>query len=73
VREAADLVFACGPGMRHLVDALPPGLVAAYAETSAELAPLVAAAVRDDDAVLVKGSKATLMGRVLSALRRDAA
>jgi len=68
VREAADLVFACGPQMRHLVDALPAGLVAAYTETSAELAPLVAAAVRDGDAVLVKGSKATLMGRVLDAL-----
>jgi UDP-N-acetylmuramoyl-tripeptide--D-alanyl-D-alanine ligase len=69
VREAADLVFACGPEMRRLVDALPPSLVAAYAETSAELAPLVAAALRDGDAVLVKGSKAMLMGRVLSALR----
>ncbi len=69
VREAADVVFACGPLMRHLVDALPPGLVAAHAETSAGLAPLVAAAVRDGDAVLVKGSKAMLMGRVLSALR----
>jgi UDP-N-acetylmuramoyl-tripeptide--D-alanyl-D-alanine ligase len=73
VREAADLVFACGPEMRHLVDALPPDLVAAHRATSAELAPLVADAVRDGDAVLVKGSKATLMGRVLSALRRDAA
>ena len=73
VREAADMVFACGPLMRHLVDALPPGLVAAHTDTSAELAPLVAAAVRDGDAVLVKGSKATLMGRVLLALRGDRA
>jgi UDP-N-acetylmuramoyl-tripeptide--D-alanyl-D-alanine ligase len=73
VREAADVVFACGPLMRHLVGALPPGLVAAHTETSAELAPLVAAAVRDGDAVLVKGSKATLMGRVLLALRGDRA
>jgi UDP-N-acetylmuramoyl-tripeptide--D-alanyl-D-alanine ligase len=73
VREAADLVFACGPEMRRLVEALPSGLVAAYGETSAELAPLVAAAIRDGDAVLIKGSKAMLMGRVLSALRRDAA
>ena len=69
VRDAADSVFLCGPLMRHLAEALPPGLVAARTETSAELAPLVAAAVRDGDAVLVKGSKAMLMGRVLSALR----
>ena len=54
-----------------IVGALPPGLVAAHTETSAELAPLVAAAVRDGDAVLVKGSKAVLMGRVLLALRGD--
>lgn len=73
VREAADLVFTCGPMMRHLVDALPPDLVAARTETSAELAPLVAAAVRDGDAVLVKGSKAMMMGRVLAALRGDRA
>ena len=72
-RDAADLVFACGPLMRHLVGALPPGLVAAHTETSAELAPLVAAAVRDGDAVLVKGSKAMVMGRVLAALRGDRA
>jgi UDP-N-acetylmuramoyl-tripeptide--D-alanyl-D-alanine ligase len=56
-----------------LAEALPPGLVAAHTETSAELAPLVAAAVRDGDAVLVKGSKAMLMGRVLLALRGDRA
>jgi UDP-N-acetylmuramoyl-tripeptide--D-alanyl-D-alanine ligase len=73
VREVADLVFACGPQMRHLVGALPPGLVAAHTETSADLGPLVAAAVRDGDAVLVKGSKAVLMGRVLLALRGDRA
>lgn len=71
VREAADLVFACGPLMRYLEDALPPGLVAARTETSDQLAPLVAASVRDGDAVLVKGSKAMLMGRVLSVLRGD--
>ncbi|GAA0599901.1 UDP-N-acetylmuramoyl-tripeptide--D-alanyl-D-alanine ligase [Craurococcus roseus] len=71
VRDAADLVFLCGPLMRHLAEALPPGLVAAHTQDSAELAPMVADAVRDGDAVLVKGSKAVLMGRVLLALRGD--
>ena len=69
VREAADAVFLCGRDMPQLAAALPPGLVRAVTETSAELAPLVAAALRDGDAVLVKGSKATLMGRVLAAVR----
>jgi UDP-N-acetylmuramoyl-tripeptide--D-alanyl-D-alanine ligase len=73
VREAADAVFLCGRDMPHLAAALPPGLVLAVTETSAELAPLVAAALRDGDAVLVKGSKATLMGKVLSALRGHSA
>ncbi|WP_043334618.1 UDP-N-acetylmuramoyl-tripeptide--D-alanyl-D-alanine ligase [Belnapia moabensis] len=72
VREAADAVFLCGKDMPHLAAALPPGLVLAVTETSAELAPLVAAALRDGDAVLVKGSKATLMGRVLAAIRGNA-
>jgi len=73
VLEAADRVFACGPLMRHLVEALPARVVAAHTETSAALAPLVAAALRDGDAVLVKGSKATKMGAVLAALMpRDA-
>ncbi|WP_043362278.1 UDP-N-acetylmuramoyl-tripeptide--D-alanyl-D-alanine ligase [Belnapia sp. F-4-1] len=69
VREAADAVFLCGRDMPHLAAALPPELVLAVTENSAELAPLVAAALRDGDAVLVKGSKATLMGRVLAAIR----
>ncbi|MBL6456130.1 UDP-N-acetylmuramoyl-tripeptide--D-alanyl-D-alanine ligase [Belnapia sp. T6] len=69
VQAAADAVFLCGPDMRHLAAALPPGMVLARTETSGELAPLVAAGLRDGDAVLVKGSKATLMGKVLAALR----
>ncbi|SDC73399.1 UDP-N-acetylmuramoyl-tripeptide--D-alanyl-D-alanine ligase [Belnapia rosea] len=73
VQAAADVVFLCGRDMPHLAAALPPGLVAAVTETSGELAPLVAAALRDGDAVLVKGSKATLMGKVLSALKGKAA
>ncbi len=73
VQAAADAVFLCGRDMPHLAAALPPGLVAAVTETSGELAPLVAAALRDGDAVLVKGSKATLMGKVLSALKGKAA
>lgn len=73
VLDAADRVFACGPLMRHLVDALPAAMVAAHTETSTALAPLVAAALRDGDAVLVKGSKATKMGAVLAALTPGAA
>ncbi|MGK7865982.1 UDP-N-acetylmuramoyl-tripeptide--D-alanyl-D-alanine ligase [Falsiroseomonas sp. E2-1-a20] len=68
ITGAADLVFACGPLMRHALDALPAAQIGGWAETSAELAPLVAAALRDGDAVLVKGSLATGMKTVVQAL-----
>ncbi len=68
VADAADLVFACGPLMRHTLAALPAGIASAWAETSAELAPQVVAALRDGDAVLVKGSLATGMKAVVRAL-----
>ncbi|MBU8546568.1 MULTISPECIES: UDP-N-acetylmuramoyl-tripeptide--D-alanyl-D-alanine ligase [Roseomonadaceae] len=68
IAATADLVFACGPMMRHAIEALPAGRVGAWAETSAELAPIVAAALRDGDAVLVKGSLATGMKTVVQAL-----
>ncbi len=71
IADATDLVFACGPMMRHALEALPPARIGAWTETSAELAPLVAAALRDGDAVLVKGSLATGMKTVVQALRES--
>src|SRR5690606_37285570 len=50
------LVFAAGPAMRRLWDALPPALKGAYADTAADLAPAVKAAVKAGDVVMVKGS-----------------
>jgi UDP-N-acetylmuramoyl-tripeptide--D-alanyl-D-alanine ligase len=68
VASAADLLFTCGPLMRDLHDAVPPGIRDAHAETSAALAPLVAAAVRPGDAVLVKGSLGSRMKLIVQAL-----
>jgi UDP-N-acetylmuramoyl-tripeptide--D-alanyl-D-alanine ligase len=68
-QQAADLVFTCGPLMRHLAEALPAPKAAAHAETAVELAPLVLRALRPGDAVLVKGSKATGMKAVVEALK----
>lgn len=65
---AADLVFACGPLMRGLFDAIPPARRGAWAETSGALAPAVAAALRDGDAVLVKGSLGMRMAEIVRAL-----
>ncbi len=71
---AADLVFCCGPQMRHLFDALPAAKRGAHAPDSAALAPLVAAAFAPGDAVLVKGSLGSRMAAVVAAIRaRDTA
>ena len=63
-----DRVFLAGPMMRSLWSELPAGVRGAYAETAAELAREVAAAVRPGDVVMVKGSngsKASLVVRTL--------
>ncbi len=65
----ADLVFAAGPGMRALWDILPASRRGAHAENSAALAPLVVAALRDGDVVLVKGSNGSKLSVIIDALK----
>jgi UDP-N-acetylmuramoyl-tripeptide--D-alanyl-D-alanine ligase len=65
----ADLVFAAGPLMKSLWDALPPTRRGGYAETAAELAPLVARAAEPGDVVMVKGSNGSKAGLIAQALR----
>jgi len=66
---AADLVFLCGPLMQALYDALPAEHRTAYAANSKDLAPIVAAAVKAGDTVLVKGSNGSRMTAVIEALK----
>ena len=68
VTGAADRLFACGPLMRNLFDAVPETRRGVYAEDSAALAPIVAAAIARGDAVLVKGSLGSGMKRVVEAI-----
>jgi UDP-N-acetylmuramoyl-tripeptide--D-alanyl-D-alanine ligase len=68
LRDSADLLYACGPAMKFLFESCPKALQGAYAIDSAALAPVVAAAVRAGDAVLVKGSFGSRMRLVVSAL-----
>jgi len=65
---SADVLYACGPLMQHLYDRVPPQYRGAYVRDSEVLAPLVAAAVRPGDAVLVKGSLGSRMRLVVAAL-----
>lgn len=64
-----DAVYTCGPEMRHLHEALPQGVAAAHAVSSAELESDVLGAVRAGDAVMVKGSLGSRMGPLVQALR----
>ena len=66
---AADLVFLCGPLMQALYDALPAERRTAYAANAKDLAPIVAAAVKTGDTVLVKGSNGSRMTAVIEALK----
>ncbi|MGL5113844.1 MAG: glutamate ligase domain-containing protein, partial [Beijerinckiaceae bacterium] len=67
--EQVDLVFASGPLMRSLWDALPPENRGAYAATSAEIQPAVLEAVRAGDAVMIKGSLGSRMAPIVAALK----
>jgi UDP-N-acetylmuramoyl-tripeptide--D-alanyl-D-alanine ligase len=68
VVASADCVFTCGPLMRNLFSAIPNSIRGVHAVNSAGLAPIVAAALRADDAVLVKGSLGSDMKRVVEAI-----
>lgn len=72
VIDNADLLFTCGPLMSLLHAAVPAALRGAHAETSEALAPLVAAALRPGDAVLVKGSLGSRMKRVVQEIEAPA-
>jgi UDP-N-acetylmuramoyl-tripeptide--D-alanyl-D-alanine ligase len=69
VENDIDLVFASGPLMRSLYQALPADRRGAYAETSEALAPLVCDALQPGDVVMVKGSLGSKMARVVGALK----
>jgi UDP-N-acetylmuramoyl-tripeptide--D-alanyl-D-alanine ligase len=68
VDNGVDLVFACGPLMRNLYDALPSAHRGAYAASSQGLEALVIDALRAGDIVTVKGSLGSRMGPIVKAI-----
>ena len=66
--RSADLVFTCGPLMRHLYEALPMASRGAHAEDSAALVPVIVSRVAAGDAILVKGSLGSRMRTIVAAL-----
>ncbi len=65
-----DLVFAAGAQMHHLWNALPALRRGGHAATSAELLPLLVAALAPGDTVLVKGSNGARMAVIIEALKK---
>lgn len=62
LQAKADLLFACGPHMQQLFDAIPAERRGLYAARSQDLlAPLVDE-IRDGDVVMIKGSFGSQMG-----------
>lgn len=67
--SGADLVFAAGPLMQALWDRLPAGRRGAYARHASELEPILLDTVRAGDVVMVKGSKSTLVSKMVPAFK----
>ena len=68
-----DLVFASGVQMKALWEILPAARRGGYAETSDALLPMVTAALKPGDTVLVKGSNGARMSVIVEALRKQGA
>ena len=66
--ENIDCVYACGPLMRSLYDALPVDHRGGYAENSEMLLKMLVRDVRDGDAVMIKGSLGSRMGLLVDGL-----
>ena len=68
--QGVALVHACGPRMRHLMDALPADRRGLWSEEAADLCARAGELVRDGDVVFVKGSKGSRVASVVDAIRR---
>jgi UDP-N-acetylmuramoyl-tripeptide--D-alanyl-D-alanine ligase len=68
-KHNVDLVFAAGPLMKHLFDKLPDAVKGSWQSSAAALEPLVTAAVRPGDTLIVKGSNASLMHAIVVTLK----
>jgi UDP-N-acetylmuramoyl-tripeptide--D-alanyl-D-alanine ligase len=70
-RYGIDKVYAAGPLMRHLWDALPKAKRGAYADQSSGLTDELIRALRPGDCVMIKGSLGSRMGPVVDALKKQ--
>ncbi len=65
-----DLVFAAGPMMKAMFDALPPTRRGAWADRSTEIEPLLTRSLAAGDVIMIKGSNGSRMGPLVAALKK---
>jgi UDP-N-acetylmuramoyl-tripeptide--D-alanyl-D-alanine ligase len=65
----ADALYACGPLMRHLWDAVPAGRRGRYASNSEELQEPLIRDLKAGDVVMIKGSLGSRMGPLVEAIK----
>ncbi|TLP48437.1 UDP-N-acetylmuramoylalanyl-D-glutamyl-2,6-diaminopimelate--D-alanyl-D-alanine ligase [Cohaesibacter sp. CAU 1516] len=66
-----DRLYLCGPMMAHLWEIAPVELRGIYANSSADLVAPLCEALRDGDAVMVKGSLGSRMGPIVQSLLEE--
>jgi UDP-N-acetylmuramoyl-tripeptide--D-alanyl-D-alanine ligase len=64
-----DLVFACGPQMSHLFEALPDGQRGAWAAQSSGIERALLETITAGDAVMIKGSNGSRMAPLVAAVK----
>lgn len=69
VRNRVECLFAAGPLMKHLWEALPAEIHGAYTDEAGMLADVLRAAFRDGDVILVKGSHSSRMHEITDMIR----
>jgi UDP-N-acetylmuramoyl-tripeptide--D-alanyl-D-alanine ligase len=65
-----DLIFACGPHMKSLYEALPAAKKGSYALNAAALEDTLASSLSGGDVVMIKASNGTRLGPIVAALKR---
>ncbi len=70
-RAGIDRVFACGPHMKALFEALNDEKRGAYAANADELRGKLFAALKNDDIIMIKGSNGSRMATLVEALKID--
>ncbi|MBY0264558.1 MAG: UDP-N-acetylmuramoyl-tripeptide--D-alanyl-D-alanine ligase, partial [Holosporales bacterium] len=66
--EEIDVVFCCGPLMKHLYEALPPLKRGGWGLDAQELFPLLEKHIEAGDVLMIKGSKKMKLDRIIETL-----